>query len=81
MKYYLLIAGEDYYPSHRTGDWIGCFETYEEALSQIEVKKHHQYYTKGKNKGEIKDTYESYVVNGSECDWYEIVDLREWIQR
>jgi hypothetical protein len=59
----------------------GAFETYEEARSQVEVKKHHTYFTKGKNKGEIKDTYESYIVNGRERDWYEIVDLREWITR
>jgi hypothetical protein len=79
MKYFLLIAGNSYYPSHDTGDWIKCFETYEEARSQVEVKKHHTFFTKGKNKGEIKDTYESYIVNGRKRDWYEIVDLREWI--
>jgi len=79
MKCFLLIAGDDYYPSHRTGDWIGCFETYEEARSQVEVKTHHTYFTKGKNKGEIKYTYESCIVNGSERDWYEIINLREWI--
>lgn len=81
MKYFLLIAGEFYYASTHTGDWIGCFETYNEALNQVEVKKHHQYYTKGKDKGEIKNTYESYIVNGIERDWYEIVDLREWINQ
>jgi hypothetical protein len=32
-KPYLLIAG-DYYPSGDTGDWIGCFSTYEEAKEQ-----------------------------------------------
>lgn len=31
MKPYLLIAGDHYYPSAYTGDWIGCFETKEEA--------------------------------------------------
>jgi|LakMenEpi05Aug10_1017310.scaffolds.fasta_scaffold07305_2 hypothetical protein len=34
-KPYLLIAG-DYYPSGDTGDWIGCFSTYEEAKEQVE---------------------------------------------
>ena len=58
MKYFLLIAGDNYYPSHRTGDWIGCFETYQEALNQI------------------KDRC---VVRDREFDWYDIVDLREWI--
>jgi hypothetical protein len=70
MKYYLLIAGEDYYPSRRTGDWIGCFETYEEALSQVKVEKYNF-------QGNACD--ESYTVNGSDRDWYEIVDLRGWI--
>ena len=71
MKYYLLIAGENYYPARRTGDWIGCFETYEEALSQVKVE---EYDFRGK-------ICKSYTVNGIECDWYKIVDLREWINR
>jgi hypothetical protein len=71
MKYFLLIAGENYYPSRHTGDWIGCFETYEEALSQVKVER---YNFKG-------HACESYTVNGNERDWYEIVDLREWITR
>ena len=68
MKYYLLIAGENYYPSRRTGDWIGCFETYEEALNQVKIEKYDF-------RGQV---CESYTVNGSDRDWYEIVDLREW---
>jgi hypothetical protein len=31
MKRFLLIAGDHYYPRQGTGDWIGCFETEEEA--------------------------------------------------
>jgi hypothetical protein len=85
-KPYLLIAGDCYYPSSDTGDWIGCFETYEEAKAQVEVKVTHEYYTKGKNKGEIRSTHETYVVKGltygdMKCDWYEIVNLREWTER
>ena len=34
-KPYLLIAGENFYPSRDTGDWIGCFSTYEEAKAQV----------------------------------------------
>ena len=30
-KHYLLIAGDNYYPSAYTGDWIACYETKEEA--------------------------------------------------
>jgi hypothetical protein len=32
-KPYLLIAGWNYYPASGTGDWIGCFETEEDALN------------------------------------------------
>lgn len=35
MKPFLLIAGDHYYPSKDTGDWRGCFETYEQALSMV----------------------------------------------
>jgi hypothetical protein len=81
-KPYLLIAGDCFYPSADTGDWVGCFSTYEEAKAQVEVKERHDYYTKGKNKGEIKSTHRSYIVKGGMgCDWYEIVDLREWTER
>lgn len=40
---YLLIAGDEYYPSDYTGDWIGCFPTYEEAKAQVESNKHYGY--------------------------------------
>jgi hypothetical protein len=83
-KPYLLIAGDCYYP-HDTLDWVGCFSTYEEAREQVEPITTHDYYTQGKNKGEIKSTRTTYVVKGEEygartCDWYEIVDLKRWTQ-
>lgn len=31
MKKYLLLAGDNYYPQSGTEDWIGIFETKEEA--------------------------------------------------
>jgi hypothetical protein len=31
-----LIAGDNYYPSSRTGDWIDCYETKEEAEEKWE---------------------------------------------
>lgn len=34
---YLLIAGEQYYPSAGTRDWRGCFETQEEAEGQVSI--------------------------------------------
>ena len=33
MKYFLLTAGDNYYPGEATDDWVDCFETYEEADS------------------------------------------------
>jgi len=35
MQRFLLIAGERYYPREGTGDWIGCFETEEEAEAHM----------------------------------------------
>lgn len=80
---YLLIAGDGYYPSPGTGDWIECYETYGEAEDRIKKEQFYQYYTRGKNKGQIKSTHESYVLKDGpygdrKIDWYEIVDLRDW---
>ena len=85
-KPFLLTAGDHYYPSSGTGDWIGCYATEKEALEQIEFKEIHDYYSKGKNKGEIKSTRTTYVVKGGEysdrkCDWYDVIDLRDWAER
>jgi hypothetical protein len=60
MKHYLLIAGDHYYPCSKTGDWIECYETKEEAeekWEEITSKTKYRY------------------------DWYEIVDLRNWMNR
>ena len=58
MKPYLLIAGDNYYPSAYTGDWIECYETVEEAAEKWEELSKNKYSN----------------------DWYEIVDLREWME-
>ena len=31
-KPFLLIAGYNYYPGFDTQDWVGCYETYEDAI-------------------------------------------------
>lgn len=36
MKPYLLIAGNQYYPSADTYDWVGCFKTIEKAESHLD---------------------------------------------
>jgi len=58
MKPYLLIAGDNYYPSAYTGDWVACYATEEEA----------------------KEKWEELSKNKYSNDWYEIVDLREWME-
>jgi len=58
MKPYLLIVGDNYYPSAYTGDWVACYATEEEAKEKWEELS--------------KDKYSN--------DWYEIVDLREWME-
>ena len=64
-KPFLLIAGDNQYPESGTDDWKGCFETRQEAENQ--VCKHFVFGTK-------------YSIAGKACDWYEVVDLREWTE-
>jgi hypothetical protein len=74
-KPYLLIAGDQYYPSYGTGDWIACFGTYEEAKEEVIsviVPKYHS-----KKFGD--EMVSKHSIRGSEYEWYEIVDLREWM--
>lgn len=81
MKKFLLIAGACYYPQSGTNDWVGCFNTYEEAKSKVLVKETHEYFSKGPRKGQIKETRKHYEIDGREVDWYEIVDLEEWMNK
>lgn len=37
-KPFLLIVGDQYYPSSGTGDWRGCFETIAEAKINLALK-------------------------------------------
>jgi len=52
-KPYLLIAGDNYYPSADTGDWVGCFSTYEEAKAQVEPRKTNGYTVNGRDSTQI----------------------------
>ncbi len=81
MKTYLLIAGHNYYPSSGTGDWIESFETYAEAKAKVEEITNHKLFTEGKRKGEIKRLYTTIHINGCKYDWYEIIDLKVWINK
>ena len=63
-KYFLLMAGDIYYPEGGTSDWIGCFETYEEAVSKVSTVEHKRTITKGKLKGQEEVTGKSYQIDG-----------------
>lgn len=67
-KYFLLIAGQTYYPSQGTDDWLGCYETMEEAESCVIHTGSHKY-------PEFK------INNIDQYHWYKIVDLRNWINK
>lgn len=80
MKYFLLIAGYNYYPQGGTDDWIATFDTYKDAQKEVVEIPIHTYFTKGKNKGEVKSTYFQYQINDKKYDWYKIIDLMDWIR-
>ena len=39
MKRYLLFSGEDYYPSGGAYDFIGSFESIEDAVNALDYEK------------------------------------------
>ncbi len=79
MKRYLLTIGSYYYPQGGDNDWIACFETYDEAKSQIEEYEEQEFFQQGPRKGQVKETRIRYKHNGEKIDWFEIVDLNKWI--
>ena len=78
MKRYLLVAGDQYYPERGTGDWIGCFDTYKEAEALAVETEIKELFSIGARKGQDKSTRIKIIIDGSEYDWYEIIDLKEW---
>lgn len=66
MKYFLLIGIDNNKYSHNSEEWIGCFETKEEAKAQI-------IYSKG--------LFPSLFINNKNYDNYRIVNLQEWITK
>lgn len=79
-KYFLLMAGDNYYPESDTKDWIGTFSTYEEARAKVSFVEHKRIITHGKKKGQEEITGSSYQIDGRSYDWWEIEDLRPWIE-
>lgn len=70
MKKYLLMAGNNYYPCSGTNDWIACFSTWEEANAAVTPTENHI---------DKKRSIEYYIINDNKYDWFEIVDLSDWI--
>lgn len=48
-KYFLLIAGETYYPERGSENWIDAYETMEEAETQVTKINNHLYKIDGKD--------------------------------
>ena len=68
MKRFLVIANMNYYPGHGTSDWIGAFETREEAEKVI------------KEASEGGSSWHKYkFLTGAEADHAGVVDLQEWL--
>jgi len=79
MKYFLLIAGDAYYPRGGTSDWKKTFSTLEEAENSVSKVEHKITISKGYRKGQEVVEYTTYMIDGREYDWYEVVDLKEYI--
>jgi hypothetical protein len=80
MKPFLLIAGDSYYPQSGVSDWIRTYATFEEAKSAVSLIQNKRTITKGNRKGEEEVISTDYKIGETRYDWYDIVDLREWIE-
>lgn len=82
-RYYLLLAGDYYYPEDGTGNWINTFEIEEEAKNVIkEIQDPPEVFQQGPRKGQIKPNQKLrsyYEIGDRKYDWYEIIDLKDWI--
>ena len=70
MKRYLLIVGYWYYPSAGTEDWIGIYNTYEEALQKQKTLKENLEY-------KTADWYSIIDLNNWENSVVERIDNEE----
>ncbi len=80
-KRFLLMAGDNHYPSAGTGDWIAVFASYEEAWAQVERIEVKRIITKGKRKGETEVVSTGWKIGETIYDWITIIDLRRWTER
>ena len=78
MKRYLLTAGCQYYPQRGDGDWLGFYDTYEEASSRVSRRESFTLFERGPRKGQVKETSTHDYVDDVPYDWVEIIDLQNW---
>ena len=71
-----MTAGEQYYPSSGTDDWIGCFETYDEVINEVFSVVVPKFHSKKFGGGMVT----KYRIKGKDYDWYDVVDLRDWAE-
>lgn len=76
MKRFILTAGDKYYPSSGSGDWIESFDTREDAESVVTAIPPDD----GESWPEW-DNQTTYRIDGfaRHFDWYEIIDLSRWL--
>lgn len=73
------MAGDNLYPEAGTENWIGCFATLVDAQAAFQVKEVPKYANGKFSSDPTKKTITKYVIDGKAHDWYEIVDLRKWV--
>ena len=62
------MAGDFYYPQSGTYDWIDTFISKEDAENAVTTIP-----------PQTKNGTPKYKINDIEHDWYEIVDLNDWM--
>jgi hypothetical protein len=67
-KYFLLTAGDYHYPMSGDEDWIQTYPSREAAEKEVR-----------RVRSRISRTI--YLINKQKYDWYEVIDLRDWIWR
>lgn len=82
-KWFLLIAGDQYYPSFGVDDWIACFPDKESAMNTVTEVVHISQVIAGRgaNKRVEEVKRSTWKIGSREYDWYEIVDLRDWVSK
>lgn len=73
------MAGDNLYPEAGTENWISCFATLADAQTAVQVKEVPKYANGKFSSDPTKNKTTKYVIDEKAHDWYEIVDLRKWV--